>query len=203
MRIGVLGTGMVGWTLAAKLRELGHDVVVGSREAGDDARPFEEAAAHGELILNATNGAHALDALAQAGEENLRGKVLVDVTNPLDFSRGRPPTLFVCNDDSLGEQIQRAHPEARVVKTLNTVNANVMVDPSLVPGEHDIFLSGDDAAAKGAVVELLESFGWPREEIHDLGDITTARGPEMYLPLWLRLFGVAGSPNFNIRLMRG
>ena len=203
MRIGVLGTGMVGRALAGKLRELGHDVVVGSREAGDDARPFEEAAAHGELIVNATNGEHALDALAQAGADNLRGKVLVDVTNPLDFSRGRPPTLNVCNDDSLAEQIQRAHPEARVVKTLNTVNANVMVDPSLVPGEHDIFVSGDDEAAKGEVAALLESVGWPRENILDLGDITTARGPEMYLPLWLRLFGVAGVPNFNIRVMRG
>ena len=203
MRIAVLGTGMVGRTLAGKLRELGHDVVVGSREAGDDSRPFEEAAAHGELIVNATNGEHALAALAQAGDDNLRGKVLVDVTNPLDFSRGRPPTLSVCNDDSLGEQIQRAHPEARVVKTLNTVNANVMVDPSLVPGDHDIFVSGNDEGAKDDVVALLESFGWPREHILDLGDITTARGPEMYLPLWLRLFGAAGSPNFNIHLVRG
>src|SRR5215211_4304799 len=203
MRIGVLGTGMVGRTLAGKLREPGHDVVVGSREAGDDARPFEEAAAHGEPILNATNGAHALDALAQAGEENLRGKVLVDVTNPLDFSRGRPPTLSVCNDDSLAEQIQRANPEVRVVKTLNTVNANVMVEPSLVPGEHNLFVSGDDADAKAEVVDLLESFGWQRDLILDLGDITTARGPEMYLPLWLRLFGAVGAPNFNIHVVRG
>jgi len=203
VRIAVLGTGMVGRALSAKLRELGHDVVVGSRSAGEDSRPFEEAAAHGELIVNATNGEYALDALAQAGEDNLRGKVLVDVTNPLDFSRGRPPTLSVCNDDSLGERIQRAHPEARVVKTLNTVNANVMVDPSLVGGPHDIFVSGDDAEAKSAAVDLLESFGWPREHILDLGDISTARGPEMYLALWLRLFGVAGTPNFNIRLARG
>ena len=203
MRIGVLGTGTVGRTLAAKLRELGHDVVVGSREAGDDAQPFADAAAHGELVVNATNGAHAIDALAQAGEENLRGKVLVDVSNPLDFSRGRPPTLTVCNDDSLGEQIQRAHPDARVVKTLNTVNAKVMVDPLLVSGEHDIFVSGNDEAAKAKAAELLVSFGWPREHILDLGDITTARGPEMYLPLWLRLFGVAGGPNFNIRVVRG
>src|SRR5215208_5002873 len=183
---------MVGRTLAGKLREL-----------GDDVRPFEEAAAHGELIVNATNGEHSLAALAQAGNDNLRGKVLVDVTNPLDFSRGRPPTLSVCNDDSLGEQIQRAHPEARVVKTLNTVNANVMVDPSLVPGDHDIFVSGNDQGAKDEVVALLESFGWLREHILDLGDITTARGPEMYLPLWLRLFGAAGVPNFNIRVVRG
>jgi 8-hydroxy-5-deazaflavin:NADPH oxidoreductase len=203
MRIGVLGTGMVGRALAGKLRELGHDVVVGSRVAGDDAQPFAEAAAHGELIVNATNGAYALDALAQAGAENLRGKILVDVTNPLDFSRGRPPTLSVCNDDSLAEQIQRANPEARVVKTLNTVNANVMVEPSLVPGEHNLFVSGDDADAKAEVVDLLESFGWQRDLILDLGDITTARGPEMYLPLWLRLFGAVGAPNFNIHVVRG
>ena len=203
MRIAVLGTGMVGRTLTGKLRELGHDVVVGSREAGDDARPFEEAAAHGELIVNATNGEHALAALAQAGDDNLRGKVLVDVTNPLDFSRERPPTLSVCNDDSLGEQIQRAFPDAKVVKSLHTVNAAVMVDPARVPGEHDIFVCGNDNEAKAQVAELLESFGWPREHILDLGDITTARGPEMYLPLWLRLFGAAGSPNFNIHLVRG
>lgn len=203
MRIAVLGTGMVGRALAEKLRELGHDVVVGSRSAGEDAQSFADAAAHGELVVNATNGEHALDALAQAGAENLRGKVLIDVTNPLDFSRGRPPTLSVCNDRSLGELIQSAHPEARVVKTLNTVNANVMVEPSLVSGPHDIFVSGDDAEAKATVTELLESFGWSREHILDLGDITTARGPEMYLPLWLRLFGVAGTPNFNIHLARG
>jgi len=203
MRIGVLGTGTVGRALAGKLRELGHDVVVGSRVAGDDAQPFADAAAHGELIVNATNGAYALDTLAQAGAENLRGKILVDVTNPLDFSRGRPPTLSVCNDDSLAEQIQRANPEVRVVKTLNTVNANVMVEPSLVPGEHNLFVSGDDADAKAEVVDLLESFGWQRDLILDLGDITTARGPEMYLPLWLRLFGAVGAPNFNIHVVRG
>jgi len=203
MRIGVLGTGTVGRALAGKLRELGHDVVVGSRVAGDDAQPFADAAAHGELIVNATNGAYALDTLAQAGAENLRGKILVDVTNPLDFSRGRPPTLSVCNDDSLAEQIQRANPEVRVVKTLNTVNANVMVEPSLVPGEHNLFVSGDDADAKAEVVDLLESFGWQRDLILDLGDITTARGPEMYLPLWLRLFGAVAAPNFNIHVVRG
>ena len=178
-------------------------MVVGSREVGDDAQPFAVAAAHAELIVNATNGEHSLAALAQAGEENLRGKVLVDVANPLDFSRGRPPTLSVCNDDSLAEQIQRANPEVRVVKTLNTVNANVMVEPSLVPGEHNLFVSGDDADAKAEVVDLLESFGWQRDLILDLGDITTARGPEMYLPLWLRLFGAVGAPNFNIHVVRG
>jgi 8-hydroxy-5-deazaflavin:NADPH oxidoreductase len=203
VRIAVLGTGTVGRTLAAKLREIGHDVTVGSRTAKEDARPFEEAAQSAELIVNATNGEASLDALAQAGSENLRGKIVVDVANTLAFSRGRPPRLSVCNDDSLGEQIQRAHPDARVVKTLNTVNASVMADPSLVPGSHTIFVSGNDADAKEEVTRLLESFGWAREQIVDLGDITSARGAEMYVALWLRLMGVTGSPRFNIQVVKG
>jgi 8-hydroxy-5-deazaflavin:NADPH oxidoreductase len=127
VRIGVLGTGVVGRTITAKLRELGHDVLVGSRSAGDDAVPFAEAAAHGELLFNCTAGGASLDAVGAAGEQDLAGKVLVDVANALDFSQGRPPILSVCNDDSVGEQIQRAFPEARVVKSLNTVNASIMV----------------------------------------------------------------------------
>jgi 8-hydroxy-5-deazaflavin:NADPH oxidoreductase len=133
----VLGTGVVGTTIAGKLRELGHDVLIGSRTAGEDAVPFADAAAHGELVFNCTNGNASLDALGAAGAENLAGKVLVDVANVLDFSQGRPPLVGVSTGDSLGEQIQRAFPEARVVKALNTVNANVMVDPGVVPGEHD------------------------------------------------------------------
>ena len=147
----MLGTGTVGRTIAGKLRELGHEVLVGSRSAGEDAVPFAEAAAHGELVFNCTNGAASLEALGAAGAENLAGKVLVDVANVLDFSRGRPPAVGVSNDDSLGEQIQRAFPEARVVKALNTVNANVMVDPGVVPGEHDVFISGNDDEAKAQV----------------------------------------------------
>jgi predicted dinucleotide-binding enzyme len=201
MRIGVLGTGVVGRTIAGKLRELGHDVLVGSRTAGDDAVPFADAASHGELVFNCTNGNASLDALHAAGEENLTGKVLVDVTNALTFSEGRPPVIGVSTDDSLGEQIQRAFPEAKVVKTLNTVNTDVMVDPSIVPGEHDVFVSGNDDGAKAQVVELLESFGWPRERIVDLGDITAARGQELYVALWIRLMGVVGEPTFNIRVV--
>ena len=202
MRIGVLGTGGVGRTIAGKLRELGHEVLIGSRSAGDDAVPFADAAAHGELVFNCTNGNASLEALDAAGEENLAGKVLVDVSNALEFSEGGPPVIGVSVDDSLGEQIQRAFPEARVVKALNTLNADVMVEPTLVPGVHDVFLSGNDDSAKAQVVELLESFGWPSERIVDLGDITGARGQELYVALWIRLMSTGGSPRFNIHVAR-
>jgi len=200
VRIGVLGTGVVGRTIAGKLRELGHDVLVGSRSAGDDAVPFADAAAHGELVFNCTNGNASLEALGQAGEENLAGKVLVDVANVIDSSRGSPFVIGVSLDDSLGEQIQRAFPEARVVKALNTVNADVMVDPASVPGEHDLFVCGNDEDAKTQVVWLLQGFGWPAERIVDLGDITAARGQELYLALWLRLMSTAGGAAFNIHV---
>jgi len=193
----------VGTTIAGKLRELGHDVLIGSRSAGDDAVPFADAAAHGELVFNCTNGSASLQALDSAGAENLVGKVLIDVANVLDFSQGRPPHAGVSIDDSLGEQIQRAFPEARVVKALNTVNANVMVAPSTVPGEHDIFVCGNDEEAKAQVAELLQTFGWPAERILDLGDISAARGTELYLALWLRLMGPAGGAAFNIYVVTG
>jgi hypothetical protein len=200
VRIGVLGKGVVGRTIAGKLRELGHDVLIGSRSAGDDAVPFADAAAHGQLVLNCTNGAASLEALQAAGAENLTGKVLVDVSNPLSGSQDAP--LFVTNDDSLGEQIQRAFPETKVVKSLHTVNASVMVDPSRVPGEHDLFVCGNDAGAKAQVSELLQSFGWPAEHILDLGDISSARGTEMYISLWLRLWRAVGTADFNIHVVR-
>jgi hypothetical protein len=202
VRIAVLGTGVVGTTIAGKLRELGHDVLIGSRTAGEDAMPFADAAAHGELVFNCTNGNASLAALNAAGAENLARKVLIDVANALDFSHGQPPLVGVSTGDSLGEQIQRAFPEARVVKALNTVNANVMVNPGLVPGEHDLFLSGNDDQAKAQVAELLQSFGWPPEHILDLGDITAARAQELYVALWVRLMGVVGSADFNIRVAR-
>jgi len=217
VQVGVLGTGNVGQTLAGKLVSLGHDVRMGGREAGGEpARAwvaqagsgasegtFADAAAFGELIVNATAGMHSLEALAAAGAERLAGKVLVDVANPLDFSAGMPPTLSVANTDSLGEQIQRAHPDARVVKALNTVTASVMVAPESVPGEHELFICGDDAAAKAQVSVLLESFGWPAASILDLGGIANARGMEMYLALWVRLLGVVGGPRFNVHVVRG
>ena len=216
MRIGVLGTGLVGQTIATKLVTLGHEVMMGSRTAdngkaaewvtrageGASQGTFADAAAFGELNVNCTAGSATLDALALAGAANLAGKVLIDIANPLDFSKGFPPSLFVCNTDSLGEQIQRAFPEALVVKTLNTMNCVVMVDPATVPGDHSVFVSGNDAGAKARVRDLLESFGWGQDRIIDLGDITTSRGTEMYLPLWLRLFGALGTASFNIDVVR-
>ena len=186
-----------------KLRELGHDVSIGTRNPRDGAVSYAEAAEPAELIVNATSGDISLEALAAAGAENLAGKVLIDVSNALDFSKGMPPTVGVSNDDSVGEQIQRAHPDAKVVKALNTVNNEVMVDPSKVPGEHVLFVCGDDEGAKAQVVELLTSFGWPSERIIDLGDITNARGTELYVALWIRLMGSLGTPHFNVSLNHG
>jgi predicted dinucleotide-binding enzyme len=215
MKFGVLGSGMVGSTIATKLVSLGHEVKLGSRDtANEKARAwvasagrgasqgsFADAAAFGEIVFNCTAGVGSLDALRSAGASALRGKVLVDIANPLDFSKGMPPTLFVSNDDSLGETIQRTFPEAKVVKALNTVNASVMVNPGRVTGDHDVFVSGNDAAAKAQVVRLLkDEFGW--KNVIDLGDITTARGTESYLHFWLRLYGALQTADFNIHVVR-
>ena len=201
MRYGVLGTGTVGRTIAGKLEELGNEVQVGSREAGDDKVTFAEAASFGEVVVNATAGTASLDALEAAGADNLSGKLLIDVANPLDFSKGMPAVLSVCNDTSLAEQIQEAFPESRVVKALNTVSAGVMVTPEVVPGSHTVFVAGNDDGAKAQVSELLHSFGWPAEDVMDLGDIAAARGMEMYLPLWLRLYGASGTGHLNVRVV--
>ena len=216
MRIGVLGTGSVGKTIGTKLVELGHEVTIGSRAPdNEEARSwasragergshgtFADAASDGELLFNCTAGSASLAALGSAGADALGGKVLIDVANPLDFSAGGPPTLTVCNEDSLAERIQRAYPEARVVKALNTVNADVMVSPGKLPGRHDVFVCGDDAAAKDEVAALLEAFGWPPDAIVDLGDTSAARGTEMYLALWLRVMQALGTPRFNVAVVR-
>ena len=216
MKVGVLGTGMVGHAFATRLVELGHEVKMGSRQAGNEKAvawaesagerasegSFADAAAFGELIVHCTAGAHALAALGEAGVGNLAGKVLIDVANPLDFSGGFPPTLTPCNTDSLGEQIQSTFEDAKVVKALNTMNCNVMVDPVRVPGEHVVFVCGEDDEAKRQVAALLESFGWPAGRIVDLGGIRAARGCEMYLPLWLNLMGALGTPDFNLAVTR-
>lgn len=213
MKAGILGSGMVAQTIGAKLVELGHEVKLGTRDASklkewsekvghpDSVGSFAEAAAWGEIVFNCTAGAGSLAALKLAGEGNLNGKILIDVSNPLDFSKGMPPSLLVCNTDSLGEQIQRAFPQVRVVKTLNTMNCNVMVNPALVAGEHDVFVSGNDAKAKAQVMEMLEGwFGW--QSVIDLGDIASARCVEMILPLWVQLMGVVKSPLFNFKIVR-
>ena len=228
MKIAVLGTGVVGRALSSRLAGLGHDVVIGTRDVGATlsiAEPdrmgnvpfaqwqadhpevrlltFADAGVHGEVVVNATAGGVSLAALEAAGADNLAGKVLIDVANTLDFSQGRPPTLSIVNTDSLGEQIQRAFPDARVVKTLNTMNASVMVDPSRVPGDHDVFVAGEDADGKETVKGLLREFGWKDDNIVDLGGIRSARGTEMYLPLWLSLWGVIGTSDYNIKVVRG
>ena len=215
MKIGILGTGIVGKTIGTKLVQLGHDVKMGSRTANNEKASewvkasganasqgtFAEAAAFGELLFNCTSGMVSLEALKIAGASNMNGKILIDISNPLDFSKGMPPTLSVCNSDSLGEQIQRAYPQVKVVKTLNTLNCNIMVNPSLVPGSHDIFVSGNDAGAKAKVIDILKSwFGW--KTVIDIGDITTARGTEMLLPIWIRLMGTFQTPNFNFKIVR-
>jgi predicted dinucleotide-binding enzyme len=212
MRIGILGTGDVGSRLATKLVSLGHEVKMGSRSAsggkGADwanangprasAGTFTDAAQFGELVFNCTQGSASLEALRLAGRQNLSGKVLVDVANPLDFSRGMPPSLTVCNTDSLAEQIQREFPEARVVKALNTMRNELMVDPGLVPGEHDTFVCGNDAQAKAKVIDILHSFGW--KSPIDVGDVKAARGLEMMLPIWVSLRGVFQETMFNFKI---
>lgn len=225
MKIAVLGTGMVGQAIAGRLHELGHTVVIGTRDpAATLARtepdgmgnpPFSawraahesvavatlaDAAASAELVVNASSGAVSLDLLGLAGADNLAGKVLVDIANPLDFSHGFPPTLFVKDTDSLGEQIQRAFPETKVVKTLNTLNASLMVDPKSLGESSSIFVSSNDSQAKATVVSLLQSFG--HDDVIDLGPLETARGTEMLLPIWLRLMGTLGTGTFNFKIVR-
>jgi 8-hydroxy-5-deazaflavin:NADPH oxidoreductase len=225
MRIGVLGTGIVGRMNAGKLAQLGHDVWLGTRDVTKavsktekDAMgnqplsewlkqnpkvrlaTFSETAKHGEIVVNAIKGEHSIEGLRMAGEQNLNGKVLMDISNPLDFSKGMPPSLLVSNIDSLGEQIQRAFPKARVVKTLNTVNALLQTEPGrLAKGEHHIFMGGNDDDAKAEVMELLNQYGW--RNVIDLGDITAARGTEMMLIIWVRLMGKLGTPMFNFRIV--
>ncbi len=208
MRIGVLGTGMVGQAIAGRCVELGHDVVMGTRDPSSGPAghwrlaTFAEAAEHAELAVNAVSGSGTHAALATVGD-GLDGTVLLDVSNPLDFSRGMPPALLTPAFDSLAEQIQRALPRTRVVKSLNTMNADVMVRPSLVPGDHVVFLSGDDQAAKDDVRALLTEFGWAATAILDLGGLDTSRTTEAYFPLWIALFGALGTATFNLAIARG
>src|SRR5918995_709200 len=212
MKIGVLGSGIIAQGLSARLAELGHHVVIGTRDA-DKLRgwqssnqrvligTFADTAAHGDWVINATNGAGTLSALTMAGEEHLADKILIDVSNPFDFSNGFPPSLTVFGRDSLAEQIQRAFPLARVVKTLNTVTARVMTHPlEVANGDHHVFISANDADAKTQVTELLRTFGWIH--IFDLGDLSTARGTEAYLLLWLRLYGAMNTGMINVKVMK-
>lgn len=227
MKIAIIGTGMVGRALAHRLTGLGHDTVIGTRDPqatllrGEPDRkgtqPFAlwhrehseirlvtmaEAGAHGEIIVNATDGAISIEALELVGRDNVTGKVLLDIALPLDLSEGMPPKLLTANDDSLGEQIQRAFPDTRVVKSLNTVQFEIMIDPNRLPGHHNIFVSGNDAGAKHTVVGLLREFGWSSESIIDLGGIATSRAVEMFSRLLFTLAGNYGDYQFNIAIVR-
>jgi predicted dinucleotide-binding enzyme len=215
MKIGVFGTGVVGTTLASKLVALGHEVMIGSRDSKNEkagkwvesvggrgsAGTFADAARFAEIVINATSGAGSVDAVRAAGEENLRGKTLADVSNALDFSKGMPPSLFTAAaGDSLGERIQAELPETHVVKALNTINASVMVEPSRVNGVTDVFVAGDDAEAKEKVSGILRQFGW--SSIVDVGGIQAARGLEAYVLFWLQLMLALKTSDFNIRITR-
>jgi predicted dinucleotide-binding enzyme len=225
MNIAVLGTGMVGQAVAGGLARVGHQVVIGTRdpaatlartepdgmgnppfsawhaEHGDiTLATYADAAAGADLVVLAGNGSAALDMLSAAGADNLAGKVLVDIANPLDFSAGFPPSLFVKDTDSLGEQIQRTFPDVRVVKSLNTLTAPLMVEPKLLGESTTVFVSGDDADAKATVTALLTSLG--HDDVIDLGGIETARGTEMLLPVWLRLMNALGTAQFNFKIVR-
>jgi hypothetical protein len=220
MNIGVLGTGMVGETIATALTEKGHNVRMGSRSANNEKAAewvkrsnnhatqgdFNDAAAFGEIVFLCLNGAHALDAVRSIDADSIHGKIVIDVTNPLDFSKGMPPRLLdgLNNSTSLGEEIQKALPGAKVVKTFNTINCNIMVNPKLINnGDHTLFICGDDADAKNKVKHfLVDTFGWRPENLLDLGRIQTARGAEAYVPFWVMMMQATGSPMFNIKVVK-
>src|SRR2546425_7059842 len=214
MKIGILGTGMVGETLGAKFAQLGHQVKMGSRTANNESAAkwvkatgpnasqgtFGDAAGFGEMVFICLKGPVFLEVAKTIEAQALAGKVLVDVSNPLDFSHGMPASLSICNTNSLGEEVQKAAPSAKVVKTLNIVNCEVMVEPAK-GGDPTMLVCGNDAEAKSKVTALLKTVGW--RDIIDLGDITKSRGTEMLLPLWLNLFGLFGNPHFGFKVVRG
>lgn len=229
MKIAVLGTGTVGRTFAEKLISLNHEVMVGTRNVADKIASteqdfygnppfgewlqqnekvklgtFAEAAAFGEIVLNTTQGAGSINALHLAEAKNLNGKVLMDMANPLDFSQGMPPSLLpeLSNTNSLAEEIQKTFPEVKVVKALNTMWCGLMVNPNMLAGgDHTSFVSGNDAEAKAKVKSLMREFGWQDANILDLGDITTARGTEAMLPVWLRIYGATQNGAFNFKVV--
>ena len=227
MKIAVLGTGMVGQVISAKLISLGHNVLMGTRNPAETLAKTEPNRATGrtfsqwhnensevellaysdlpfdvDLIINATNGTGSIPALSLVGAERLAGKTLLDLANPLDFSKGMPPSLFITNTDSLAEQIQREFPEVHVVKSLNTMNCTIMVEPSLIPGDHNVFVCGDREESKEVVISMLQEFGWTDSMIIDLGDLKGARASEMVLPIWINLYGKFGGPEFNFHIQR-
>lgn len=227
MKVAILGTGMVGRIIAVKLHQLGYEVSIGTRNVtnklAEDQKdnfgnpPFKDwkkshdmigletfntAASQADILFNCTSGMATLTVLGSIEEKYLEGKILIDIANPLDFSNGMPPSLHPVNTDSLGEQIQRQFPEMKVVKTLNTMSAPIMVEPQRIKGEHNVFICGNDKSAKSTTTEILHGFGWGDKQIIDLGDITNARGTEMLLPVWLRLWGTLGTSEFNFHIQQ-
>ena len=224
-----MGTGGVGQAYASKFIILGQEVMMGTRNVSQKLAEtakdgygnppfsewhskntavklgnFEDAAIFGEIILNATMGVNSVNALKMAGIKNLNGKILIDVANPLDFRNGMPPSLLpeLSNTNSLGEEIQKTFPDVKVVKTLNTMWNGLMVNPAMLNGgDHNVFICGNSSEAKEDVKEILQSFGWQDKNILDLGDISAARGTEMYLPLWLRILSTTGNGAFNIKIV--
>ena len=216
MKVAVFGTGMVGDAIGPKLIERGHTVMMGYRTRDNEKSKnyvakngkkakngtLSEAAELGDIIFNYTAGVASLEALRSGEQKNLAGKIIVDISNPLDFSKGMPPSLAVVNTNSLGEEIQKTFHQSKVVKTLNTMWCGIMVNPAMInAGDHNVFVFGNDTSAKEEVTNILTSFGWKDKNILDLGDITKARGTEMYLPLWLSIYGATSNGAFNIKLV--
>ncbi len=229
MKIAILGTGVVGQTIAAKLNELGHHVMIGTRDATAtlavtkpnamtgmtfrdwhmvhtkvELGTFAQAAAFGSIVINALNGGVTISAFKTCDAADLDGKIIVDISNPLDFSKGFPPFLIegLNNTNSLGEELQKTLPNAKVVKTLNTMTAMLMTNPAMLEGNHTNFICGNDAEAKAEVMDLLHQFGWTADNFLDLGDITNARGTEAILPIWLRIYGALKTGVFNFGIVK-
>jgi len=230
MKIAVFGTGSVGQTIAAKLVSLGYEVMIGTRDV-NEARlrtaadmygnpgfatwinsnnkvklgTFAGAASFGELLINATSGGSSVKAIKSAKSDDLKGKILIDIANPLDFSKGAPPSLIpsLSNTNSLGEELQKEFPQTYVVKTLNTMWCGLMVNPGMIGnGDHINYICGNDASAREKVRDLLKKFGWKEESLLDLGDITNSRGTEAVLPIWLRVWGATGTGAFNFKIVK-
>lgn len=222
MKIAILGTGSVGQAFAERLTGLGHEVMMGTRNVLDKKHDdkfsdylvkhpnlklstLAEAAAFGSVVLNVLKGAITLVALENIGQEVLNDKILIDISNPLDFSKGMPPSLIpeLSNTNSLGEEIQKRFPNTKVVKTLNTMWNGIMINPNLIGnGDHVNYICGNDNEAKSKVISFLNELGWKNESILDLGDITAARATEATLPIWLRVYGATQNGAFNFKIVK-
>lgn len=214
-RVGVLGTGEVGRRLAAGFKDRGYQVMIGSRDSGKselrdwlsaDGRgievgTFAEAGAYGEVIVLAVLGAAAEEVIAEAGAQKFTGKVVIDAMNPLDFSGGFPPKLSISGDDSLGERVQRALPDAKVVKAFNTIGNPYFVDPSFSEGKPTMLIAGDDEGAKGTVSDVLKDFGW--SDIIDIGGIEGSRELEAICIVWVKIGGARGAWDHGFKLLVG